>query len=128
MPTMSLTTPSGRPAVSRRGPCSMCSSRYAASSFGSRRASAGSPVGDAALEATERRRGPKEANAETRTFLVGPGDDLDRASELDLRVDERFDGFDRTQHSERSVEAATLWHRVEMRPDEERRAFALETG
>ena len=52
MPTMSLTTPRGMPARSRRGPCSMCSSRYARICLGSRAAFVGSPASPIARSAS----------------------------------------------------------------------------
>src|SRR2546430_1182495 len=78
------------------------------------------PLGDARHEATERRRGPEEADAKASALLVRPRDDLDRPPQRRLEIHERLNRLDRAQHAERPVEPAALRNGVEMRAEQDR--------
>ena len=128
-PAIAVTTPSGRPAASSTGPCSMWTSKYA-------RAPSNSGVAERAadrvaerdavrvaqlqlvgLERADERAAAEERALEAQPLLVGERDQLDRHV-----VVERLDDREADEHAEDAVVAAGVGHRVQVRADHQRRA------
>ena len=68
-----------------------------------------------------RNAGAQRADAEMRTFLVGPDHDLERVARGDGRVIERADDLDGAEAPQRSVEIAAMGDRVDVRAEQQRR-------
>ena len=80
-------------------------------------------LGDVRGEPPESGGRSKEAHAETRALLVRPGHDLDRTTELALRIEQRLHCLDRAEHAERAIKPAAFGDRVQVGADDDREAL-----
>ena len=65
------------------------------------------------------------ADAERRALFVRPHHHLERMARLDLRGLHRLDHFERRERAEIAVEVAAGRHRVDVRPEQDRRLIRL---
>src|SRR6266446_131393 len=121
-PTIASTTPICTPDSSSRGPCSMCSSTYAATepagAFASGARWASKPA--RAIELAAECARPEQAAVAA--LLVGPGRDGEGALVRRLRLGEDFEAFEAGDDAERAIEHAAFGHRIDVGSSQNGRA------